>query len=607
MNGYIVSKEMFSKQKIEDIINILKREFIGGEPPINAWKNLIEDVRKSKIFKELPNDIILGFECACPTGGMSIDLLIAFIDKNNQKNALIIEAKNWSDDYIKTLTFSDNRRHDNSLHPQVQVHRQTMSFQGYTDIGEQYSVTPYVYIKCSQSGIAEIIAKNPDQDCSHIEVTNNIDVILSKVKNSVKDYNDEFKKLEIFSELKNASYKPSKGVIQAMHNLILNEPAFILTEEQNSVLNNVLENIKKGKKIIRIKGSAGTGKTAILIQLYLELSKQANNKIRPILVTGVYNTDYYRSLSPHSRDIFEFSHALNFIIKKDDSYNYVVLMDEAQHNDRGEISKIIMTNATLVVCYDEGQAIRAVNCLDELKQLEYRSDFVSIQLAESMRYNGSKVAEQNIRNYLQGKPIVKDGLFDFQICNNLQNFQTKLKDIIYNNPNSTVATVGLLCKDTDKYTYRNNQSSILYTRWGEKAECDYMEYVTSKNYLQKATDKIWVGTWWMQGLDVDYVAVIVGDDVILTDDDITIDWHKSALYQTIISVAEKMDLPKNLKNKEAKLFAKNIINYIDNADAQTKLEFEIMFTELVKNFYYIMLTRGRKGCLVYFANNTRRK
>lgn len=606
MNGYITTKKEFSKLTTEKIIKNAERAFGQDNPPINAWTHLIDDIKKSSTFKQLPDHIVIGMEYACVTNGMMIDLLLAFADKNNQKRAFIVESKDWSDDYIDTLTFSDNRRRGSNLHPQIQVSNHALSFSGYTNIGDQYQVTPFVYVKCSKSGIEKLIDKNPDKEvASRIKVTNKLDVIFDEIKRSTLPHGNPFVHAEIVSELQNAYFKPSKSIIDAMGNVVDKEPAFILTDKQQQVLENVLDSIRRKKKIIKISGPAGSGKTAILTHLYGELL--TIDKTRPILVTGAYNTDYYRSAFPNSDGIFEFSRALNKIIKKD-GHHYVVLMDEAQHNTEGEATKVLRMGATLVVCYDEMQTIRAVNCVDELRALEASQDFVDIKLTDSMRYNGSTVAEQNVKNYLENKPLVKDDAYDFQICNSLQDFQTKLTQLIEDNPKSTVATIGLLCNDEDNYTVKKNKKSKLFTRWREKGECEWMKYVEEKNYLSKNNGKIWVGTWWMQGLDVDYVAVIVGGDASLTTDKeggVKVDLNRSKLYQTIISVAQKMGLPYYPKDKAIDS-AKKIVDYVNKMkDGQTKLEFEVMTSRYVKNYYYIMMTRGRKGCIVYFANNKR--
>lgn len=608
MNGYVETKQKFCRQKNDDIIKILEREFIGENPPVNAWWKLIQDVKQSERFRDLPDNVIVALEYPCPANGMSIDLLIAFEDKEKRKRAFVIEAKDWSDDYIASLDFGDDRRHEKQLHPQIQASRQALSFSGYTDIGERYSVTPFVYVKCSPKGINQIKDNNPDSTAAYVKVTNSLDDIFDEIVSTASHYCGEFTKLEIYSELRNAKYQPSRSIIRAMEDSVSGKQAFVMTPEQTEAFDSVFRHIKNGKKIIRITGAAGSGKTAILIHLFVKLIKQESDEYRPILVTGPHNTDYYRSLFPQNgNNIFAFSKALDEILNVQDNRRYVVLMDEAQHNDEGEIEKIVRRqNVTLAVCYDETQAIRALNCIDELKKLESDPNFADVKLYDSMRYNGSKIAERNVRNYLDNKPLAKDELFDFRVCTDFENFQCSLISLIEDNPKSTVAVVGLLCKDTDDYTFKRKPLSKLFTKWYDKAERDWMKYVTEKNYLDKNNGRIWVGTWWMEGLDVDYAVVIAGDDIALTDEGITVDYHKSALYQTMISVAKDLHLPENLKHNKPKQYAQNIIDYIDSTtDTQLKAEFETSFAKYVKNYYYIMLTRGRKGGIAYFHDNRR--
>ncbi|MCM1042701.1 MAG: DUF2075 domain-containing protein [Corallococcus sp.] len=603
MKCYIETKRDFANKKADDIIKILRKHTGGQNPPIASWKNLICDLQSSAKFKSLPDNAIIAMEYRCPTNGMSIDLLVAGVDASGQKHAFVIEAKRWSDDYINSLALSDNRRRENSLHPQIQASRQAVSLGGYTDCGAQYRITPYVYVKCSQQGVEKIISTNNDNLSQNVQVYNNIDSLLQNICKTLINCN-EFTKTEILFELKNAEFQPSKSVIDAVKNIVASEPAFDLTESQQVAYDEILDSIQKNKRIIRITGAAGSGKTAILLQLYLKFSAEGN-KMRPILITGAYNTDYYRSLFADASGIFEFSHSLDKIINKHTASKYIVLMDEAQHNEQGEIDKIISVGVTLVVCYDENQTIRATNCIEELKQAEYRKDFVNIRLEQRMRYNGSDIAETNIRNFLEAKSITDDDKFLFKPCSDISQFESEVKQLIVDNPKSSVAVVGLLCNDRSKYTSKSAQPSLFYIKWKEKGECDWMKYVHNRNYLQNGS-KIWLGTWWMQGLDVDYVAVLAGDDVTLTDSGLKVNLRNSALYQTIISVAEKMCFPQKLKNPEAKVYAKNILDYVDSlSDSQFKQEFEVYVSKYVTNYYYIMMTRGRKGCIVCFCDNNR--
>ena len=170
---------------------------------------------------------------------------------------------------------------------------------------------------------------------------------------------------------------------------------------------------------------------------------------------------------------------------------------------------------------------------------------------------------------------------------------------------------GLLCIDSKNFTIENNSDSILYTNWGNKSECKWLPYVRKKEYFNSSPN-LWVGTWWMPGLDVDYIAVIVGGDAIRTNNGIVGVPQQSKLYNMLISVAEKLNFPVDLfvynTNKnymEKGKSVKNILDYIENPkNNKQKKQFIDFFSQLLRNNYYIMMTRARKGCFVYFANDT---
>lgn len=292
---------------------------------------------------------------------------------------------------------------------------------------------------------------------------------------------------------------------------------------------------------------------------------------------------------------------------------YYVLMDEAQHNQEGIIQTMIDRNVTLVLCYDISQVINANNSIAELTNLEKREDFLCINLEKSVRFNGSQLAEKNIRNYLKGSLDIKeDNIFEFKVFNDLKTFQEKIVSTINNHPDDTVAVVGLLSNDASKYTNSENPDSIFFTQWGNKAECDWLPYINDKNYLSKNNGNLWVGTWWMPGLDVDYVAVIVGGDANHSSNGIKAIPDQAKHYLMMVSIGRKLNLPDELfvtKKSFGKIVqdnrktADNIMNYLkDKPDLYEN--FINMFSQLLRNNYYIMMTRGRKGCFVYFTDQT---
>ena len=82
-----------------------------------------------------------------------------------------------------------------------------------------------------------------------------------------------------------------------------------------------------------------------------------------------------------------------------------------------------------------------------------------------------------------------------------------------------------------------------------------------------------------QGLEFDYVGVIIGDDMRYEDDHIVTDYHKRASTDQSLKGINK--IAKEQGEEIAQKIAENII----------------------KNTYRTLMTRGMKGCYVYCTDN----
>jgi len=605
MNHYIVKLEDFLKNDVNDIITKLSiLNPTAEKSQINSWITLINDIKQSNVSL-LPKDVVVGIEVNLPIDGMGVDLMIMGKDKDDSKHSFLIEAKQWVDSNVYTYEFGESRSETQTLHPQIQLARHVMGFKDYTNIGAEFITHSFVFTRnLSDQAINHLININPIKEFKSIPMIISMNDIISEISKILVSGSDD-----IFDLFTNMSYKPSKSIIAAMESMVSKYEPFILTDEQENVVKQIFDAFNSGKKIIRITGVAGSGKTAILLHTYIKLVNKQSDDIRPIFISGAQNTKLYQSLFREVERSFSFSFSLDKMVGKTIGHKYYLCMDEAQHNESGIISNMINRNAQLILCYDEGQTINANNALVELKQLETRSDFVSINLQNSVRYSGSQVFEKNVKKVLNGNmEIDPDFLYDFKIFDTIEELENHTIDLIKKNPKSTIAITGLLSNDASAISNRPN--SKIFIDWGYQGECRWIPYVESKDYLQKNNGKLWVGTWWLPGLDVDYVSVIVGGDAKMTINGIEAVPHGAKHYKMMISIAEKLNYPKHLfVNKQS--FGKtvqdtvkssnNIINYAFS-DANLKRIFIQEFSELLKNNYYILLTRGRKGCYVCFSN-----
>ena len=73
----------------------------------------------------------------------------------------------------------------------------------------------------------------------------------------------------------------------------------------------------------------------------------------------------------------------------------------------------------------------------------------------------------------------------------------------------------------------------------------------------------------------------------------------------MISIAEDMNLPETITSVGSKSdIVKNILTYLEQPQNKSlKAEFNKQFSLYLRNMYYILLTRGSKGCYMYFKND----
>lgn len=605
MKGYVNSIEKFLCTSTDEIVKKLKNDFPNaGEGQVRSWFVLINDLKQSVAFQKLNRTCIVAIEYDLPSEGMGADCIVAGFNQNNQKIAVIIESKQWGDDYIRENKFGTYRTDDMLLHPQIQVNRHKLSFRDYLDTCRKYLVSSSVFIKNgTSSGILSLVRKNPILEARKVPVYNTLDELIDKQASCITYGSAEIKK-----DLEIATLCPSKGIEDAMYSLITKEEPFVLTEEQMIVYEQIKKCINSGKRVVRVKGDAGAGKTAIMLNLYVELLNKESNKFLPIFVPGAQNTAYYRNKYNEVSFCFTYSYSVSKMIAQNKNKICIVFMDEAQHNDPGIITNIINQGAILVICYDDKQAIKSQNSIPELKRLENKDYFVALELRGSVRYNGSLVAEKNIRKFLDGNfNFVNDDKFEFLTFTDTNAFQNKMFEVINQNPDAKVSILGLLCKNVNDYTCKGKNDSKLFTLWqGEedkRPETCYIEYLDRKNYLKENNGLLRVGTWWMPGLDVDYVGVIIGKDGKISMNGFEAYPENSMNYNMMINIAQDLKFPEKLLKGSNSEKVKNIINYINiQGNIDLKTEFVSSFTDYLKNMYYIMCTRGKRGCYVLFSD-----
>jgi DUF2075 family protein len=137
-----------------------------------------------------------------------------------------------------------------------------------------------------------------------------------------------------------------------------------------------------------------------------------------------------------------------------------------------------------------------------------------------------------------------------------------------------IAGTGLVKHDSKAF-------DIVFPESGYKARWNLTEYGNEWIFNPKSVEEVGcIHT--CQGLEVDYVGVIVGEDLIVVDGELATD----------PSARAKSD--------------KSLAGYIKERK-ENPAEADLKADELIRNTYRTLMTRGMKGCYVYFTNDETRR
>ena len=218
MLGYFSTVSGFSNETSSNILKQLIHTYPDApSSQMRSWEVLIDDIKTSSSFHKLPPSAIISLEFSLCVENMSVDLLISGTTDYDENTAFIIEAKQWSDDYIYSHSFSNYRESDELLHPQTQVYHHYKSLKDYISITPEIThIIPFVYMRnASNDGCVHLCEVNPDTMSKDISIYNNIDEIFDMIADNLSGHT-----LLTVDSFRDAIYFPSLSIIDSMNAII---------------------------------------------------------------------------------------------------------------------------------------------------------------------------------------------------------------------------------------------------------------------------------------------------------------------------------------------------------------------------------------------------
>lgn len=575
-------------RKLENLFLMLN---IGKESQgeYRSWNNSLEVVSSTLKYSEIDPNIKVAIEYQIPLTSKRVDFLISGINKDNVETVLAIELKQWDRAEVTSLencvkTYVGGR---NDVHPHPS--QQILSYcQLITNFNQSVQESSIKLVPCAFLHNYPSEKKDVLEDKRYEYVVSKAPLFYKTDRDKLGDF---IKKnilkpadRDLFEIIDNGKLKPSKALQDSILDLIKGNDSFVMVDEQQvayaTITKLVKDNIKKnGKYTIIVRGGPGTGKSVIAIQTMASLLSQgyaasymtknaAPREVFKIKLTqGHLDKKYIGNLlkSPISLENCQ----------KKDIYP-CLLVDEAHrlttHYGHNQIDDIIRCSKINVFFIDEDQKVttKDIGSVDMIRTIadKYGSKVIddkALTLKSQFRCNGSDGYLQFLDNLLEIRETPMTSLEGIDYYIRVFDSPTKMKNELekLNKINNKSRLVAGYCYEWI--------SEIAPNTFDIKLEDGFKMQWNLRNgqpFAISDTSFDQVGCiHTCQGLEFDYVGVIIGKDLRYENGKLITD-------QSQIAESDKSSGIRTCKNKE-------------------------LAASLIKNTYKTLMSRGQKGCFVY--------
>lgn len=405
---------------------------------------------------------------------------------------------------------------------------------------------------------------------------------------------------EIFNRFMRSKIRPSKKLLENVSKIIKNEAVFSLLNEQLVAKNLIWSKVRKAEKtheksVIIVHGGPGTGKSVIAINILAEAAQKHKKvfygcKSKPFIeglkkLVGregeMLFSNLYRflpsKLKEDELDIVLIDEAHR--VEKNSNFQYTKKEDKT---DMPQIDQLIRCAKTSVFFIDDKQNVRyqEIGNSQMIREsgAKYDCKVYETELLTQYRCMGSNdylLWLESVLGYADEKRILsKNEIFEFKIFNSPTEMYQQLLEKETEKKNSARIVAGF-CWEWSKKLDENGDLvkdvviGDFAMPWETHGDITRPPkgYVRWYEWAYKTEGVKQVGCiYTAQGFEYDYIGVIVGKDLIYDPID-------DKLVTDISATAD----PTLRRNK-------------DN------------FETYVKNIYRTLLSRGMKGCYVYFCD-----
>lgn len=599
---YAATKQQFLKDNdnddIEEVILRHYKEATGknvASSEIRSWQGSLTYMAKVLRDEGLPSDAGLAIELHIPQSSKRIDFLLTGRDEKQAKKAVLIELKQWSkanattkDAIVKTALGGGLIE---TIHPSYQVWSYAALLEGFNEAvyDKSIEIRPCAYLHNYVSdGVIDSAHYEPHISKAPLFLKGPEE--LSKLRTFLKKHISHGDNKEVLYELSEGKIRPSKALAEALAGLMKGKPEFVLIDDQKAIFESALvaasEASDQAPKVMIIEGGPGTGKTVLAINLLVKLtelklmSKYVSKNAAP---RKVYESKLVGTLKrSHFSNFFSGSGA--FIDTEPNTFDALIVDEAHRLNEKSglygnlgenQIKELIDSAKCSIFFIDEDQRVtlsdigskQAIRAFAKAKGAVVEEHVLSSQFRCSGSDGYLAWLDDTLGIRSTANPTLETQEYEFKVFDSPRAMHEAIKEKNHGNKARVVAGYCWPWLSKKDPTAADIVIGNYKRQWN--LDQDGSLWIIAENSIEQ------IGCiHTCQGLEVDYIGVIIGPDLVVRDGQVVTSPEQRDKHDKSIRGWKKM-------MKEQPALAKS----------ETDL--------IIKNTYRTLMTRGMKGCYLY--------
>ncbi|SEI62321.1 hypothetical protein SAMN04488127_0002 [Bhargavaea ginsengi] len=598
-------QDVFTDELVNSICSSFN-EKIGkvNEAEIRSWDNSMQYMYRVLHDDSIPDDSGVAIEFRIPYTSKRVDFLISGRN-DSQDSVVIVELKQWGEvekvegkeAIVKTLI---NRGIRETAHPSYQAWSYAALIEDYNQVVQDRNIQlrpcAYAHNYIRQEKNDQLTDPIYQYYLDKAPVFSKGDA--PKLREFIKKYIKYGDNKELLYDIERGRIRPSKSLQDSLGQMLKGNQEFIMIDEQKVVYEEAITLAKKAaatgrKQVLVVNGGPGTGKSVLAINLLVEMTRMglvAQYVTKNSAPRNVYATKLKGDFRKTRIDNL-FKGSGSYTQSKTDEID-ALIVDEAhrlneksglfQNLGENQIKEIINASKFSIFFIDENQRVTlkdvgSINLINYFSN-SLEAEVTQMELTSQFRCDGSDAYLAWLDDVLEIRETANShfyGLdYDFRI---------------YDDPNT-------LFEEIVRLNHRSNKSRLVSGycwNWENKNDSEHKDITIPEHKFGISWNLGNTETWAIdeqsvqqagcihtcQGLEFDYVGVIIGDDLTFSNGQVMTDYTKRAKTDQSLRGIKKM-----MKTEPDRAFR--------------------VADEIIRNTYRTLMTRGQKGCFIYCTDSS---